>query len=340
MNEWVCQQISVLHERFSNTSHWVHQRIPVLRERFSGTLRWVREQILVLREHFHNARRIDQILLITIVLSTLSLPIYFFVPISRLGEISAGIFFCILTVDFLRRERYPALKRWIAETEHCQNKGKDPSYVAAQRPGNEELPAPPPTWRRIFRILGRIFSYRIFSMWQSLQLFDRLYVLAVMIMLVGFVFFLIHGKPTKSVYGSLLLAYGVSSIGFGIWLWPWLQRVWRGSFGRLALALLHGGILLLSIIPARLLVAEALGLPPQDFDVTVAFCVLLFYLPLWLIVFEFFTLLFVIIRFIAALCLLIFPVNVLVLLIARLFLAGDSPASSAFLARHQRLGES
>jgi hypothetical protein len=134
MNEWVRQRISVPHERFSNASHWVHQRIPVLRERFSGTLRWVREQILVLREHFHNARRIDQILLITIVLSTLSLPIYFFVPISRLGEISAGIFFCILIVDFLRRERYPALKRWIAETEHGQKMVKIPHTLLRSVP--------------------------------------------------------------------------------------------------------------------------------------------------------------------------------------------------------------
>jgi glutathione S-transferase len=128
MNEWVRQRIAVLHERFSNASHLVRQRIPVLRARFSGTLRWVREQIPVLREHFHNVRRIDQIFLITLVLSILSLPIYFFVPISRLGEVTTGIFFGILIVDFLWRERYPALKRWIAETEHGQNNGKDPLY--------------------------------------------------------------------------------------------------------------------------------------------------------------------------------------------------------------------
>ena len=254
--------------------------------------------------------------MITIVLSTLSLPIYLFVPISRIGEISAGIFFVILLVDFLRRERYPALKRWIAETEHGQNNGKDPS-------GNEELPPPPPTWRRIFRIFGRIFAK-----WQSLQLFDRLYVLAFTIAGLGFVSLPIYGKPTKFLYGSFLLAYGISGVGFGIWLWPWLQRIWNWRHGKLAITLLHGGILFLSIIPARLLVAEALGLPPQDFDVTVGFCILLFYLPLWLIAFEFLSLLFAFIHFIVSgLCSFTtyFPINVLVLLIAKLFPVGSRP---------------
>jgi hypothetical protein len=98
--------------------------------------------------------------------------------------------------------------------------------------------------------------------------------------------------------------------------------------GKLAITLLHGGVLLLSIIPARLLVAESLGLPPQDFDVTVTFCVLLFYLPVWLIVFQVLTLLFAFIRFIVSgLCSLTtyFPISVLVLLIAKPFPEGSRP---------------
>jgi hypothetical protein len=238
-----------------------------------------------------------------------------------MGVIFTGIFFGILVLDFLRRERYPALKRWIAETEHGQSNGRDPA-------DNEELPPPPPAWRRVIRILGRSFSYRIFSRWRSLQLFDRLYVLAITIAVLGFVSLPIYGKPTKFLYGSCLLAYGISGIGFGIWLWPWLQQIWRWSMGKLAITLLHGGVLLLSIITARLLVAESLGLPPQDFDVTVTFCVLLCYLPVWLIVFQVLTLLFAFIRFIVSgLCSLTtyFPINVLVLLIAKPFPEGSRP---------------
>lgn len=321
MNMWVRQWIPVLRECFSNASLWVRRQISVLRECFSRVSHWVRQRIPVLREHFYNLPHFDQIFWITIVLSTLSLPMYLFVPISRIGEISAGIFFAIFIVDILRRERYPALKRWIAETEYGQNNGKDPS-------GNEELPPPPPTWRRVFRIFGRIFSCRIFPKWQSLQLFDRLYVLAFTMVVLGFISLPIYGKPTKFLYGSFLLAYGISGIGFAIWLWPWLQRIWHWPIGKLAITLLHGGVLLLSIIPARLLVAEALGLPPQDFDVTVTFCVLLFYLPVWLIVFEVCTLLFAFIRLIVSGLFSFttyFPINVLVLLIAKLFPAESRP---------------
>jgi hypothetical protein len=76
------------------------------------------------------------------------------------------------------------------------------------------------------------------------------------------------------------------------------------------------------------LVAEALGLPPQDFDVTVAFCVLLFYLPLWVIVFASLGAAFTLIHFAAsALCSLTscFPIDVLVLLIAKVFPVGSRP---------------
>jgi hypothetical protein len=321
MNMWVRQWIPVLRECFSNASHWVRRQIAVLRECFSNVSRLVRQQVLVMRELYANDSPFNKFLLLIGFIFILLSPIRLFVPKEQFDKILGLIFFGSCIVYFLWRDRYPALKWWIAETEHGQNNGKDPS-------GNKELPPPPPTWRRVFRIFGRIFSYRIFSKWQSLQLFDRLYVLAFIIAGLGLVSLPIYGKPTKFLYGSFLLVYGVSGIGFGIWLWPWLQRIWDWKIGKLAITLLHGGILLLSIIPARLLVAEALGLPPQDFDVTVAFCVLLFYPPLWLIVFEVFTLLFAIIRFIAAaLCSFTtyFPINVLVLLIAKLFPAGSGP---------------
>jgi hypothetical protein len=86
---------------------------------------------------------------------------------------------------------------------------------------------------------------------------------------------------------------------------------------------------LLSIIPARLLVAEALGLPPQDFDVTVGLCVLLFYPLLWLIAFELIVLPFAFTHFVASfLCSLTissFLINELIMLIAKLFSVGSRP---------------
>jgi hypothetical protein len=55
----------------------------------------------------------------------------------------------------------------------------------------------------------------------------------------------------------------------------------------MVVSLLHGLVFFLSIIQARIFVAEALGLPPQDFDLTVGFFTVLFYLPLWLWVITF-----------------------------------------------------
>jgi hypothetical protein len=203
-------------------------------------------------------------------------PIYFFVPLSRIGEIATGIFFGLLIVDFLRRERYPALKRWIAETEYGPNNGKDPS-------GNEELPPPTPTWRRIFRILGRIFSYRIFAKCQSLPFAERLYLGAFAVMFLGFVSSGISGNISY-FRGTTLLGCIACSLGFLLWIFPWLQKIWHTSFGKLAITFLNGSVLLVDIIFARLLVADALGLPPQDFDLTVAVCAWIFYIPVWLIV--------------------------------------------------------
>ena len=72
------------------------------------------------------------------------------------------------------------------------------------------------------------------------------------------------------------------AVKYLIWIRTWIQIVWRSSLGKLVITLLHGFIFLLSTIPARMLVAEALGLPPQDFDVTVTLFAVLFYLPMWL----------------------------------------------------------
>jgi hypothetical protein len=102
MNMCVRQQILMLRECFYNASHWVRQRIPVL------------------RDHFHNASRIDQLCWVTALLFTLSLPIYLFIPTSRMGEIIAWIFFSTWIVDHLWRNRYPAFKRWITEKEYSR----------------------------------------------------------------------------------------------------------------------------------------------------------------------------------------------------------------------------
>lgn len=101
------------------------------------------------------------------------------------------------------------------------------------------------------------------------------------------------GHKTSGISDALALTAGVTfAIGFAAWIRLQLRRLWVSFAGKLALALLHSLVLLLSIVPARVLVAEGLGLPPQDFDLTVAMLVVALYLPVWLLVIASTTLLF------------------------------------------------
>ena len=82
----------------------------------------------------------------------------------------------------------------------------------------------------------------------------------------------------------LFLASLAFAIGFSIWCWPTARKVWRHPIGKALTVILHLFVLLFAAILARNVVASALGLPPQDFDVSVSFIALLFYIPAWSIV--------------------------------------------------------
>ena len=91
----------------------------------------------------------------------------------------------------------------------------------------------------------------------------------------------------------------IASIGFVIGfmfvclrIYRWFISVWDKPFGKAPVILLHLLVLLISTAISRWIVAEALGLPPQSFDITVGFLVLAFYIPAWLLLGAFvFTLL-------------------------------------------------
>lgn len=81
--------------------------------------------------------------------------------------------------------------------------------------------------------------------------------------------------------GLLFLASLAFSIGFSIWCWPTAKKVWEHPVGRALIVIPHLFVLLFSAILARNVVASALRLPPQDFDVSVSFIALVFYIPAW-----------------------------------------------------------
>nr|CBA30127.1 hypothetical protein Csp_C21990 [Curvibacter putative symbiont of Hydra magnipapillata] len=72
--------------------------------------------------------------------------------------------------------------------------------------------------------------------------------------------------------------------GFSVWCWPTVKKVWAHPVGKTAIATFHVFVLFLSTAFARSVVASSLGLPPQDFDMTVAAISLASYIPAWSLV--------------------------------------------------------
>lgn len=84
----------------------------------------------------------------------------------------------------------------------------------------------------------------------------------------------------------LLSAFGFA-IGFAVWCWPFLTKAWTHPVGKVSITILHLFVLLLSTAFARSVVASSLGLPPQDFELTVSFIAIALYIPAWSIVVSF-----------------------------------------------------
>lgn len=102
------------------------------------------------------------------------------------------------------------------------------------------------------------------------------------------------------------IANGISSSliigGFLTWCFPaarWMRDVWDKPFGKTPIVLLHVLVLLVSTGLSRFTVSDALGLPPQSFDLTIGFLALAFYLLAWMVVAAVVFLLFGLLLFIA-----------------------------------------
>jgi len=157
------------------------------------------------------------------------------------------------------------------------------------------------------------------------------------LVVVGLVPILVRQKSSTFSEAILILAGIAFAAGFAYWFLPQLRKVWGFPLGKLAVMLLHGLILLLSAILARFLVAEALRLPPQDFDMTVGIWTLVLYLPVWLFVIAFLTFLF---YAIALVCFLVFIICEQIVGIAADFLSALQllhAASCALVSFRRRL---
>ena len=128
---------------------------------------------------------------------------------------------------------------------------------------------------------------RLRFMWITLQTPYRFYSVAVALAM--FSPMRIYLAPGASlVFDTALLTSALLfGFGFGMWVKPWIQEKWQTSHGKLVLAGIHAVILFFAIIASRYFVANALGLPPQDFETTVHIFAIALYPALWLFLLSF-----------------------------------------------------
>ena len=84
---------------------------------------------------------------------------------------------------------------------------------------------------------------------------------------------------TEWLLGLLVVAFGIYTIGFISWFRPVVKKAIRTPWGTWAFAITHALLLILSVAVARIMVFDALRMPPQYFDVTVSLVALATYIP-------------------------------------------------------------
>ncbi|MCF5163303.1 hypothetical protein GIW45_04120 [Pseudomonas congelans] len=130
-----------------------------------------------------------------------------------------------------------------------------------------------------------MFEFRkLESKLKAMSWSGRFYGFSIVVVVLGMLLSVLMG------FAILNIAILLASLGFVVGfmfaclrIYRWFISVWDKPFGKTPVILLHLLVLLISTVISRQVVAEALGLPPQSFDITVGFLVLVFYIPAWLL---------------------------------------------------------
>lgn len=119
---------------------------------------------------------------------------------------------------------------------------------------------------------------------RSLNLEYQVHLLAVGILLssLGLVWISPGSKGAQQTL-MFLSSFGFA-VGFSVWCAPFVAKVWAHPIGKALIAVFHLLVLLLATAFARFVVASSLGLPPQDFDMTIGVISIIAYIPAWSIV--------------------------------------------------------
>lgn len=119
--------------------------------------------------------------------------------------------------------------------------------------------------------------------WHGLPVHYRLYVVAGALAVLAFLLVSIGGVGSSLLSMLMWISSILFGVGFVLWVGPWFKGKWQTSAGKWLLATTHAALIFLSVIVSRHVVASALGLPPQDFDMTVSIFAVELYPALWLL---------------------------------------------------------
>jgi hypothetical protein len=99
--------------------------------------------------------------------------------------------------------------------------------------------------------------------------------------LIIFAWILLHALVGNSVWLIPILLFGVALYfwGFLSWSKPVVQNILESWWGKWAFGIVHAFLLIFSLVYARIVVAKALEMPPQYFDVTIGLVALISYVP-------------------------------------------------------------
>jgi hypothetical protein len=116
----------------------------------------------------------------------------------------------------------------------------------------------------------------------------RLYMVSIVLVFLSLL--LSRSWGTAALDVTSMIAAGFMIAGFIMWCLPvarWMRLKWHKPLYKAPIVLLHLLALLVATGLSRFAVSEALGLPPQSFDLTVGLLALLFYIPAWMAVVAF-----------------------------------------------------
>lgn len=121
----------------------------------------------------------------------------------------------------------------------------------------------------------------------EIRLAYKIYAISVFLFVVASLFLFLTTYFTIANATFLVSFFGFS-IGFIVWIWPIVVKIWAHPIGKALILALNAIVLLVAAAFSSSVVAHALGLPPKDYSLTVGFVSIVLYPPVWILVIAFF----------------------------------------------------